>query len=332
MPAVKLAGRLRRNWPVALAVLLLAAAVWLPPVDVPRDTWRYMITIDVTQSMDVEDTGDPKAPASRLAAARAAVREALRRMPCGSEVGLAVFADYRALPLLLPVEVCANYDALLAAVDGIDSRMAWLNASNITKGLYWILRMAHTLGHDTRIVFITDGHESPPLRPSEHSILNVTPGEVEGWLAGVGGDIPVPIPRSDTEGNRTGYWKADDVVQLDAMQPNVPRGQSHEELSSLHEAHLESLAKQTGLGYRRLSRPEVLADAMLASRLAHRQAVRTDVRWVPALLALVLLAGVFLPDALRPWRWRFVRRVFRRGRPAASPDSTPLPTGVRLGP
>lgn len=320
--------RLLREWPVALAVLLLAAAVWLPPVAVPRDTWRYMITFDVTQSMDAEDTGDPHAPASRLATARAAVREALRRLPCGSEVGLAVFADYRALPLLLPVEVCANYDALLAAVDGIDSRMAWINASNITRGLYWALRMAHGLGPGTRIVFLTDGHEAPPLRPSEHSMPNAAPGEVEGWLAGVGGDTPVPVPRSDAEGRRTGYWTREDVVQLDAMQPNVPRGRSHEELSSLHEAHLAALAKQTGLGYRRLSRPGVLAEAMLDGRLARRQMVRTDMRWVPALLALLLLAAHFLPDALRPWRWSLRSRL-GKFHAAKSADSMRLPTGAR---
>ncbi|MDF3838618.1 VWA domain-containing protein [Cupriavidus basilensis] len=294
----------RENWPVTVALLLLAAAVWMPPLTLPRGTFRYMVAFDVTQSMDAEDMGSPAAPVSRLAYARAAMREALRHLPCGSEVGWAVFADYRALPLLMPLEVCANYDALLSSLDRIDSRMAWVNASSITKGLYWTLRMGKSMGAGTSVIFITDGHESPPLRPSEHSMLNVTPGEVGGWLVGVGGDTPVPIPRSDPDGNRIGYWRADEVVQLDAVSGAAVPGQSREHLSALHGEHLASLARQAGLGYRRLGAPGALTGALLDGRLAHREPARTDLRWLPALLALLLLAWHFAPGLALPGRNR----------------------------
>ncbi|MCP3023923.1 VWA domain-containing protein [Cupriavidus basilensis] len=312
-----LAGRLfaRGNGPLAVTLVLLVAAVWMPPLTLPRGTFRYMVTFDVTQSMNVEDMGSPEAPVSRLAYARGAMREALKHLPCGSEVGWAVFADYRALPLLTPLEVCANYDALLSSLDRIDSRMAWVNASSITKGLYWTLRMGKSMGDGTRVVFITDGHESPPLRPSEHSLLNVTPGETGGWLFGVGGDTPIPIPKSDPDGNRIGYWRADEVVQLGAVSGGVAPAQSQEHLSALHEAHLEALARQTGLGYRRVAAPGALTSALLDGRLAHRQPVRTDLRWLPAVLALLLLTWHFLPALGRlP-----LRRFFGQGKPESSP-------------
>ncbi|ABM59733.1 putative MxaL-like protein [Verminephrobacter eiseniae EF01-2] len=293
----------RGHWLLTLAALLLLAAVRMPPLTLPRATFRYMVTFDITQSMNVEDMGSPAAPVSRLAYARSAMREALKHLPCGSEVGWAVFSDYRALPLLMPLEVCAHYDALLSSLERIDARMAWVNASNITKGFYWVLRMGRSIGDGTRVVFITDGHESPPLRPSEHSMQNATPGESAGWLVGVGGDRPVPIPKSDPDGQRIGYWRADEVVQRNAISDTATPGPSQEHLSALHEAHLQSLAKQAGLGYRRLASPEALTSALLDAALAQRKPVRTDVHWLPAALALLLMIWHFLPALPRsPWR------------------------------
>ena len=42
---------------------------------------------------------------------------------------------------------------------------------------------------------------------------DITPGEVKGWLIGVGGDVPVPIPKTGSDGQPDGYWKPEDVVQ-----------------------------------------------------------------------------------------------------------------------
>ena len=118
----------RQNLPILLAATLLAVAVWLPPITLQRSTYQYLVTFDVTQSMEVDDQTLAGAAASRLAFARAAAREALRRMPCGSKVGWAIFADYRVMPLVLPIEVCENYDALLASA-------TWMQTRHINTGL-----------------------------------------------------------------------------------------------------------------------------------------------------------------------------------------------------
>lgn len=290
----------RPNLPFAAAALLLAAAVWLPPLTLQRATFQYLVAFDVTQSMEVEDQQLAGVAATRLAYARAAAREALRRMPCGSRLGWAVFADYRVMPLMLPVEVCAHYDALLASLEQVDGRMRWANASNIGKGATWVLRSARAIDPDTRVVFFTDGHEAPPLRNREvvPPMQDITPGEIGGWLVGVGGEVPARIPRVDRDGRRLGWWAAEDVVQR--FGPGTP-GSAHEHLSELREAHLQALGKLLGLGYRRLSTPQAAADAMLDPALARPQPVATDLRWVPALLALLLLAVRFMPDAaVRP--------------------------------
>ncbi len=285
----------RANWPISLALALLAAAVWLPPVTLDRSTWSYMVTFDITQSMDVEDVAVGGVPMTRLAASRATMREALRRLPCGSKLGWSVFADYRVMPLLLPVEVCSHYEELLASLARIDGTMRWANASNVGKGVSWTLRTALAIGPDTGVVFFTDGHESPPLRPRESPpIHDLAPGEVSGLVIGVGGDLPARIPRTDRDGRPAGYWQAADVVQ----RFEGGSGTAHEHLSELRETHLQDLSKLMGLAYRRLDTPAALGAALLDPALARPQPVATDLRWMPALLALLLLAWRFVPDTV----------------------------------
>ena len=289
----RLAHRLsRQDLPILAALLLLAAAVWMPPVTLQRPTYSYLVTFDVTQSMDVEDVEWAGRPLSRLAAARAAMGEALARLPCGSRVGWAIFADYRTLPLLLPVEVCSHYDELLASLERIDGRMRWANASNVGKGATWALRTARVVGEGTRVLFFTDGQESPPLRPGESPPMgDITPGEIGGWLVGVGGPLAQRIPRTDREGRAAGFWAAEDVVQ----RADLPAGQSREHLSELREDHLTALARLLGFGYRRLGDLPSLLQALRDPAMAQPQPVETDLRALPALLALILLAWRFRP-------------------------------------
>ena len=256
----------RLDWRILTALALLIAAAWMPDVTLPRATWNYMVTFDITQSMNVEDVTLDGLPASRLTLARAALRDALRRMPCGSKVGWSVFTDNRSFPLLLPIEVCGNYEILLSTLDNIDGRMRWANASNIGKGIYWSLQNARAMS-GAHIVFITDGQEAPPLRPGQRAMPDIAPDEIRGvggWLIGVGGDVPSRIPKTDADGVVTGYWAADEVVQ----EAGLLAGRSQEHLSQLREAYLESLATQTGLGYRRLEHPATLTRAMLDTKWA----------------------------------------------------------------
>jgi mxaL protein len=242
----------------------------------------------------VEDAVLEGAPASRLDFAREAARQALRELPCGSRVGWAAFTEYRTLLLLAPIEVCENYNDLLATLAEIDGRIRWGNASEVAKGVFWALRAAKELRGKPAILVLTDGLESPPLTAFPRGD-DVQPGQVRGWLLGIGAAVPQPIPRTDAEGNRIGYWRAVDVLQR-----NVPAGQppSREHLSELREPHLRSLAAQTGLGYSALHEP---------AELARRAQVPTDLRAVPALLALVLLCVYFRPDAFAARRPRLSR-------------------------
>lgn len=289
-----------KHWLVALALLLLVAAVWMPRVTLSRDTFDYIVTFDITQSMDTEDVSLGSVPLSRLAYARAAMREVLGQLPCGSKVGWSVFTNDRTLLLLPPLEVCENYDGLLSSLEAIDARMRWANGSRVVEGgVYSAVRVAQSVGPGTAVVFITDGQEAPPILPAQDAVRDVASGRVGGWLIGVGGDQPAPIPKTDANGNRVGYWRAEDVIQVPPIPGARPPIESHEELSELRGHYLASVAGQIGFRYRRLETPASLRTALLDARFAHREPVAADLRWCPALLALLLLVWRFLPEARR---------------------------------
>lgn len=318
----------QRHWAVWAAFVLLVAALVGPSVRWPRATYAYMVTFDITQSMDTEDVGVSGAPMSRLAYAKASMHEALAQLPCGSRIGWSIFTGQSTLPLVLPVEVCGNFDALSASLDGIDGRMRWTNWSRIAEGgVYSAIRVARDIGPGTAVVFITDGQEAPPIVPGNEPAIQIALPGIGGWLIGVGGDAAAPIPKTDEYGNRIGYWLASEVVQIPPAARGPGAGASHEELSELRGQYLAELASQIGFGYRRLSSAASLAAALRDTRFARRERAPTSMRGIAALAALVLLAWRYL--RLRDVRAaavgasRAIRKVLCRSRAARRAEDLP---------
>ncbi len=278
-----------------LAFALLILALIVPTVKWPRATFDYVIVFDISQSMNVEDYEIAGSPVSRLRYARDAARVALRNLPCGSRVGWGAFTGYRTMLLLAPVEVCANYNDLLASLDKIDGGMRWSEASEISKGLYWSVRAAEETESTPNIVFLTDGQEAPPIDPGMALPMlgDLKGSAVRGWIIGTGGYAPSPIPKFDDEGRRKGYWRSYEVVQ--AATPGDESKVLGEHLSGLREPHLQTLAKLTGFEYARLNDANTLRAVLRDERFARKRPVETDIKWLPLGLALLMLAGRFCP-------------------------------------
>lgn len=292
---------------IALALVLLLAALLIPPIDLPRDTYDYIVVFDISQSMNVEDYELDGSPVSRLAFAHESARRMLRDLPCGSRIGWGAFTGYRTVLLLAPVEVCAYYNDLLASLEKIDGRMRWSNASEITKGVYWsVLATQETnqqTGTHANVVFLSDGQEAPPLDPAypPRVLDDLQNDSVGGWLIGTGGYAASPIPRIDEDGHRQGYWRADEVVQPTSSDNTGAPATEH--LSALREPHLQALADQLGFHYARLSGLESLSTTLRDQRFARRRLTPTDLFWLPASLAVLLLAMRFRPDGFAIF-WR----------------------------
>lgn len=301
----------RDRWLLIGAALALGLGFLRPTLPWQRPLFEQVVVLDISQSMNVADQRLAGKPVSRLAFAKDALRRSLLALPCGSKIGWAVFTEYRSYLLFAPVEVCAHLDELRATLDAIDNRMAWVGGSEVAKGLHSGLTIAGQLPGTPALVFITDGHEAPPLNPRHRPAFDDKPGAVPGLVVGVGALQASPIPKTDAAGRLLGVWDADEVLQTD------PRSQGRggsvggermideaapdmsaaalgatpgtEHLSALHEAYLQLLGAEVGLDYHRLDTADGLAAAMTAPALARRVPVQADGR-VP----LALLAGLLL--------------------------------------
>jgi mxaL protein len=293
----------------ALGLTLLALTPLSYPVQ--RDAYTHVAVVDITQSMNVEDYRLEGRAVSRLEYVKWNLRHALPDLPCGSKLGLAVFTERRPFLLFEPIEVCSSFAALDAAIAQLDWRMAWEADSRIADSLRKSMEAFATLG---TLVFLSDGQEAPPINPRYRPDLQAYRGKAAGIIIGVGGLTPAPIPKFNAEGGREGFYRDDEVLQrstfgLPEMAPDElegynarnnpfgnPKTGGTEHLSSLREDYLRQLSQETGLLYRRLETPESFRQALLEPSLAKMQILATDMRWLPAGLALLaLLASYALP-------------------------------------
>lgn len=313
----------RPTWPwLTVALLFLGIAITDPVLRLKPPTFRYLFAIDITQSMNVSDMHLAGIEVSRLEYAKSMVETATRSLPCGSEAGLAIFAAHRTLVLFSPVEVCANFQALSEMLKKINWRMAWTARSEVSKGLYSAIEAAGQIMNDTRLVFLTDGHEAPPLNRDILPPFS-TGADIAGFIVGVGGTTPSRIPHLDEQGNVVGYWSHSEVLQVDVHslgRPTSGNGEAmvgvnmadvarrimlgQEHLSSLREPHLRELAARTGLDYVRLDSASTFVEKLHKETYARRIPVETATGWLPASLAFACLVHCLIAI---PWFHRIRR-------------------------
>lgn len=320
------------RWWLAGAALALGATLFEPRVTLQRQLFEHVVVLDITQSMNVTDTLIDGRPAARLDFAKHALHESLAELPCGSKLGLGIFTEYRSYLLFAPVEVCANRAELRASIEHIDGSMAWSGNSEVAKGLHSAVTIAKALPGVPSLVFVTDGHEAPPLNPRHRPRFDDKAGEVPGVIVGVGDPRPAPIPKVDPSGRPLGLWGAEDVLQTDprsqgrgasvggeamveqdSAPPAVGLGATpgSEHLSGLREPYLRLLAGEGGFAFHRLRDTEGLLAALRDPALARPVTLRADARVALAALALLLM--------LVPLALPLVAALSSRRRPRRSP-------------
>ena len=181
-------------------------ALVVPRINLTRDAYDVLAVVDITTSMNTRDVKSGGKSVSRLDAAKASLRETLAKLPCGSRLGLGIFTERRSFLLFDPIETCENFAAIDEAIAMLDWRMAWEGDSYVSKGLYSGIEIAKSLKSD--LIFITDGHEMPPLPFSGLSPFEGKPGDVGGLIVGVGSHTPTPLLKYDDEGREVGTYGA----------------------------------------------------------------------------------------------------------------------------
>jgi mxaL protein len=292
-----------------VAAVLLIAALAGPGMLRKRAAFDLLLVVDITGSMNARDSTLEGGAVSRLEAAKGRLRELIARLPCRSRMGLALFSERRSFLLFEPVELCDSFPAVDAALATLDWRMAWEGDSYVASGLYSAIAMAHELRAD--LIFLTDGHEAPPLPASGPPSFDRSSADVGGLIVGVGGTAAVPIPKFDDQGHEIGFWSMEEVPQENrsGMPPkdaasragfnprNAPFGGAAavgaEHLTSLREAHLRELARETGLHYVRLESARTLEAGIEQHAHSRASETRLDLSAFPAALALGSLILIY---------------------------------------
>ncbi|CAL1238795.1 vWA domain-containing protein [Candidatus Methylocalor cossyra] len=296
----------------ALGVALGLALLALLPLTRQggQSVYRYIAVVDITRSMNVEDYRHDGRAASRLEFVKGALRRLVAELPCGSRFGLGVFTERHSTLLFEPIETCQGFPLIAAALEQLDWRMAWAADSRIAAGLLDALEILG--GYDAELIFLTDGHEAPPLNPRYRPSFTALRGRLRGVVVGVGGLAPRPIPKFDEQGRRLGVVLPDEVPHrstfgLPELPPeaiegyharNAPFGTQEvpasEHLSALREEYLQQLAGEAGLAYHRLESAQGLVGAVLRPDWARAEPLRVDLRPWPAGLALGALTAAYL--------------------------------------
>jgi mxaL protein len=301
---------------LAGALGLVALTFVVPPLALTRNGVAVLAIVDITGSMNVRDyVGADGQPVSRLDTAKAALRDLVATLPCGSRFALGLFTERRPFLLFEPIETCSGFAPIDGALAAIDWRMAWEGDSRISAGLFRSIALASELGTD--LVFITDGQEAPPLPSSGGPAFDGKPGAVRGLIVGAGAPGLSPIPRYNDRGRETGFYGAGDVQQENRFGPppadaesrdgynprNAPFGAAAatgtEHLSSVREPYLRKLSAETGLTYAHLDGPSGLEAALTAAATPRPVPGRLDPRPFLGAAALLLLVAVYLSPLLR---------------------------------
>lgn len=295
-----------RFWLLAFAFALIVLGLFLPRAMLTRNAYDTLTIIDITSSMNTRDMTLNGKPASRLELIKDRLHSFVATLPCQSKFGLGIFTTRRVFILFEPVEVCANFASIDTAIKDLNWRMAWEGDSFVTLGVHDAIATADALG--TNLLFLTDGHESPPLHWSGMPAFSGEPSKVKGLLVGVGDKAMSPLPKYDDEGREIGVLEYGDVAQEnrygrpppDAEQREgyhpkwAPFGNAKldgtEHLTSVKEEHLRTIAAQTGLTYFYLNGSASGLLKTFESVAEPREVVvATDIRPYPAALALLLL-------------------------------------------
>jgi mxaL protein len=304
-------GKDYRFWALLLALASMLFSFIYPAKIEPRATYELIAIVDITRSMNAEDYKLDEKAVSRLEYIKHTLSELLLQLPCESRLGLGVFTDRRSTLLFDPIDVCTGHNELDAAIKALDWRMAWAADSRIASGLFSTLEMLKD--RKETILFMTDGHEAPPVNPRYRTDFSSVKNKLKGLVVGIGGTQPVPIPKYNQRGEREGFYSAENVPHRSAfgesdLNPekiegynarNAPFGSAEaiatEHLSALNESYLSQLSLEAGFEYLRLTEPQtMLAKLEANNKYLVEKNIKADLRWRWTILvvALVLLLWV----------------------------------------
>ena len=303
-----------------LSWFFLALAALNLDANIPKPSHSFIIVIDISLSMNTKDIQINADKISRISFVRESLENTLRELPCGTRIGVGIFAGYQTSILFNPVEICDNYSDLIRNFSFVETNMIWAGDSEISKGIYNSIKTISKHDPNVRLVFMTDGHEAPPISPAYRPRFDNPEKQVRGLLVGVGGLKLSKIPKINSDGEQSGYWSKDEVMQYDPFtlgrkgsdinekliddesskvdplivdQIQATPGKEH--MTQLKEKYLKLLSREIDFSYTKLSDGKKLANEMYDINFSEWRNVNTKLSGIFGILAIVSLILAFSP-------------------------------------
>jgi mxaL protein len=304
----KLIILLKRNKDSALlggALILLIVAMFRPTVPIKHNIYTYLLVADISQSMNTPDIEANGKKITRIEHTQKLMHEVISSLPCGTKVGMSLFAGVSTAALYHPIEVCENFHAIQDTIDHLDWRTAWSGNSRIRENLYSISRTIRSFPESAQVVFFSDGEEAPKLHVFNTKDLAGVQ-DAEDWLfVGIGSEEGAAIPKLSEDNQVIGYWSNESF----ALQPGIAQisesnigtrndsiasGEHDRYISKLDEKYLKEISQEVGGMYVRGDNIHHVLDAMKLQKPARRDIAPFDIGWVLSSLAGLLLLAAYM--------------------------------------
>jgi len=319
---------------LSAAMLMLIIALFNPTFPVKRDIYSYLFVADITQSSNVKDATLDGKLVTRMQYQQYLLHRIIGEMPCGTQVGIGLFAGVSVAALYTPIEVCENFAAIEDTIDHLDWRTGWSGNSRVRESMLTLAKLIRSFPEPAQVIYMTDGEETPKLHVFNTRDLTGFQGGKDWLFIGIGSDKGTAIPKLDEHNQLIGYWASESF----AMQPGVAQisqdniGTREESvasdtndryLSRLDEKYLISLAKEVNGNYVNGESLQNILAAMKKQPPARRSKADFELKWIFAGLAGLLFLAAYLPKhPIKESKELFTQLITRKKRQRAKSSAT----------
>lgn len=312
------------------ALILLIAALLKPTVPIKREIYSYLLVADISQSMNVMDESINGKPVTRMQYQQHLLHRIIGEMPCGTQVGIGLFAGVSVAALYTPIEVCENFAAIEDTIDHLDWRTGWSGNSRIRESMATLAKLIRSFPEVAQVVYFTDGEETPALHAFNTRDLTGFQGGKDWLFVGIGSDKGTAIPKLDENNQVIGYWSNESF----AMQPGIAQisesnigtrndsvagGTSDRFLSKLDEKYLQGMTKEINAKYVNGDSVQAVLSAMKNQPPARRDKVKFELKWLLAGAAGLLFLAAYLPKhPIKESKTMWKQMLARKKRPVVA--------------
>lgn len=294
-----------------VVVLLLLLAIYKPQIQLKQGVHNYLLVADVSQSMNAQDLKLDNKTVSRMDYTKHLMKRVVETSSCGTYISLGVFAAENVGLLLMPLEVCANYDVITDTIDHLEWRMAWRGNSRLSFGIKSAESMFDYLNIPATMLFFTDGDEAPKVNAINKLDLSGVQIGKNLLFVGVGGSQPVAVPRYNSSNKLVGYWSSETKensagavgdtysdTSKDEPDPIVAYAEFDRYLSQLDSEYLKQVSEEIKGGYIEGKDTQEFYSYIQSQKPSASFVTAYSLKWLYLTLAVLMIVLIYAPNII----------------------------------